>query len=146
MFVFCRRYDELLLELTEMCIEDRKTSLKYKQADLQAANEQINDTKERLKELNDKLKECIDKADSYKSKLEDWEDKKIKTQEEMEINAKCVEEFTSKELLLKNKVRECYDKLTNLGEFSENYVEQYKEMTYETVSNFIKHNTIIQYV
>nr|XP_036227960.1 structural maintenance of chromosomes protein 3 isoform X1 [Bactrocera oleae] len=110
-----RRRDELITALQEISVEDRKRKLLNCKNDLISAEKRIKKVNIDLEDIEKRVQQAVHLQKTLQLELENFMRKEKEAEEKINEDAKKMEKWTSKEILLNQKLDECAEKIASLG-------------------------------
>lgn len=128
-----RRRDELQQALQEISVEDRKRQLMNCQNDLVNVSDRIKKVHGDLEDVENKVNKVVKTQKNLQKDLESLVQKEKDLQDRIDQDSKMTEKFAAKENLIRSKIDESTDKISNLGALP-TVEPQYTRMSLKKVS------------
>ncbi|XP_041476327.1 structural maintenance of chromosomes protein 3-like [Lytechinus variegatus] len=124
-----RKREQLMQELQEISVEDRRQKLENNTMEMQTADTAIDTNKARLEDIDAQLEGLNREQSSKQGDLEEWKSKEREFGDKIQDDAKMLEKMTNKQSLLLKKKEECMRKIRELGSLPSDAFEKYTHLS-----------------
>ncbi|XP_065216528.1 structural maintenance of chromosomes protein 3 [Planococcus citri] len=110
-----RRRDELVQALQEISLEERKRTLENSRQELTGIEKRLEQLNKDFKDMDKKVQEAVKRQKNAQEEMEKWRLLEKEAQEKLDNDAKDLSKVSQKQSLLRQKVEECTNKISELG-------------------------------
>ncbi|KAK7571814.1 hypothetical protein V9T40_014286 [Parthenolecanium corni] len=110
-----RRQDELRQALQEISLEERKRTLDNSRQELINIEKRLDQLNQDFKAMDKKVQEAVKRQKVAQEEVEKWRSQEKEAQEKLDNDAKDLSKVSQKQAVLKQKVDECTNKISELG-------------------------------
>ncbi|XP_072027015.1 structural maintenance of chromosomes protein 3-like isoform X1 [Amphiura filiformis] len=124
-----RKREQLVMELQEISVEDRKQKLENSTREQQSLETAVETNKARLEDIESTLDGLNRDQGNKLGDLDDWKAKEREYGDKITDDTKSLEKMTNKQSLLIKKKEECMHKIRELGSLPSDAFEKYTKLS-----------------
>ncbi|PIK61922.1 putative structural maintenance of chromosomes protein 3 isoform X3 [Apostichopus japonicus] len=124
-----RKREQMIQELSDISVEDRRQKLDNSSMELQTAETAIDSNKARMEDIESQIESLNREQQSKQVDLEEWKGKEKEYCDKIGDDAKVLEKMTNKQSLLLKKKEECMRKIRELGSLPSDAFEKYTHLS-----------------